>query len=307
MKTNRFSILNREQMKGIEPFNYSIRNNQDEDTSILDIQGFIGRDLMMEWLFGEESKNTVENLRKELRAINSSKIIVNINSPGGVLNDGLVIKNMLQSKKAEVITNLYGLSASAATVIHQAGSVRRMPENGAFMLIHRTMFGMMGSFNMNSILPLLEDMETFDNDLISMYVKQSNATDQEIIELMDSGEGYGKWINAQTALEMGFVDELFDPANEDDPMTDHLSPDPDSEDTENLKNNIRRIANTYLSDMELTEEEKKAIKASLSHDPDEDIFRKTEEENKQEERTQNVIASNAKRARELRILKIKTR
>lgn len=305
MKTNRPDIMNRDQMKDFEPFNYSIRNNQDEDTSILDIQGFIGRDYMMELFFGEESKNTVDNLRKELRAINSGKIIVNINSPGGVLNDGLLIKNMLQAKKAQVITNLYGFSASAATVIHQAGSIRRMPENGAFMLIHRSMFGLMGSYNMNSILALLEDMETIDNDLISMYVKQSNATDQEIRELMDAGEGYGKWINAQTALEMGFVDELFDPADETDPLTDHLTANPDSEDAENLKSNIRRIANTYLSEMDFSEAEKKNIKAAVDKSAGNDLQEKQKQEI--EERTQNVIASKAKRERELQILKIKTR
>lgn len=307
MKTNRLQIMNREQMKDMQPFNYSIRNVQGEDTSVLDIQGFIGRDYIMELFFGEESKNTVDNLRKELRAINTGKIIVNINSPGGVLNDGLLIKNMLQSKKAEVVTNLYGFSASAATVIHQAGTVRRMPENGAFMLIHRSMFGLMGSYNMNSVLALLEDMETIDNDLISMYVKSSNATDQEIRELMDAGEGYGKWINAQTALEMGFVDELFDPADEEDEMTDHMDPNPDSEQTENMKDNIRRIANTYFSEMEFSDEEKKAVKENLTASVEKDIAKNTEQEDKQKDRTQNVIASKLQRERELRLLKIKQR
>ncbi len=297
MKTNRFNIMNREQMKDIKPFNYSIRNVQDENTSILDIQGFIGRDLMMELFFGEESKNTVENLRKELREITTDKIVVNINSPGGDLNAGLVIKNMLQGKKAQITTNLYGFSASAATLIHQAGNVRRMPENGAFMLIHRSMFGLMGSFNMNSLVALLENMETIDNDMISMYVKETNATDQEIRELMDSGEGYGKWINAQTALEMGFVDELFDPADEDDPLLDHMTPEKDE--AENMKDNIRRIANTFMSGDDF-DVEKLSIKADADGVKD-----KVMNELKEEERKQNVIAE--QRARELHLLKIKTR
>lgn len=303
MKTNRFNIMNREQMKDVKPFNYSIRNIQDESTSIIDIQGFIGRDLMMEFFFGEESKNTVENLRNELREINTEKIVVNINSPGGDLNDGLVIKNMLQSKNAQVITNLYGLSASAATLIHQAGNVRRMPENGAFMLIHRSMFGLMGSFNMNSLLAIMEDMETIDNDLISMYVKETNATDPEIRELMDSGEGYGKFINAQTALEMGFVDELFDPADEEDPMTDHMNVNTD----ESTKNNIRRFANRFVLPTEEPADKgsKPAADGGRSYEEiKEEILNEIKQD---EERTQNVIASRKKRARELQLLKIKTR
>lgn len=283
---NKTRTLNRDDIKHLQPFAYSIRSSQDDDTAVLDIQGFIGRDLLMEFFFGEESKNTIENLREELRSISQSKIIVNINSGGGDLNTGLVIKNMLESKNAEIITNLYGFSASAATIIHQAGTTRRMPENGSFMLIHRVMFGMCDFYNQNTLLSILEDMETIDNDLISMYVSASNATDQEIRELMDSGEGYGKWINAQTALEMGLVDELFEPADENDENTDHMQ-SVSEDDMENHKENIRRFANAFIPKMD--EEQPQPEKENHN------------------DRTQNVIASKAKRERELQLLTIKNR
>lgn len=212
------------------PLNYKITNQDGGKTAVIDIDGFIGQDLFLEWMTGEKSPNTVESLKKQLRSITADKIIVNINSPGGDMNDGFVIKDMLQAKRAQVITNLFGLSASAATAIHQGGDIRRMTRHSSFMLIHRSMIGLMGFYNQNSLRSLIDQQETLDRGLIALYASRSKATEQEIAELMDAGEGYGKYIDAETALEMGFIDEIFDPADEEDPHTDRMEgqeePDP---------------------------------------------------------------------------------
>lgn len=202
------------------PMNYDIRNQG--ETSVIDIDGYIGRDLFMEWMTGEKSQNTVESLKEKLRDIKSSRILVNINSPGGSFNDGIVIMDLLQSKKAEVVTNLYGLSASAATVIWQGGNTRRISKN-AFPLIHRVMNGLMGNFNATSLLSMAEELEVLDNRLIQIYTERGAADIAKIEELMDSGEGYGKFISADTAVELGLADEVFDPADKDDPDSDHLN------------------------------------------------------------------------------------
>ncbi len=199
--------------------NYVIKD--DGKSAVLDIDGYIGRDLFREWMTGEKSENTVKNIKGVLREINTEKIIVNINSPGGDLNDGLVIMNMLQSKNAEIITNVMGFSASAATVIAQAGSTRRMPNEG-FQLLHRVMFGIMGYINQNTTREMTADMEVIDGQLIKMYERRSNSAAKEIARLMDEGGGYGKWIDADTALEMGLIDEIYDAGDEEDSNTDHL-------------------------------------------------------------------------------------
>lgn len=215
--------------------NYVLQD--DGDTAVIDIDGYIGRDLMREWLTGEKSENTVKNIKSSLREISASKIIVNINSPGGDLNDGLVIMEMLQSKNAEVVTNLMGFSASAATVISQAGSTRRMSIN-AFELLHRVMFGVCGFINQNTTREMTEDMSVIDKQLISMFARKAEIGADEIADLMDQGDGYGKWIDAETALEYGFVDELYDPEDEDDENTDRM----DANDRENRMRNIEKLA-----------------------------------------------------------------
>lgn len=216
--------------------NYVLQD--DGATAVMDIDGFIGRDIIREWMTGEKSPNTAENIKNALREISSEKIIVNINSPGGDLNDGLVIADLLQSKRAEVITNIQGFSASAATVIGQAGSEgkRRMSKN-AFYLMHRVMFGVMGYINQNTTNEMTQDMETIDSRLIGFFAERSMLNGDEIAVLMDSGGGYGKWISAEDALDYGFIDEVYDPADEEDENTDHL----DSEDRENRMRNIQKL------------------------------------------------------------------
>jgi ATP-dependent protease ClpP protease subunit len=223
--------------------NYDVTFQDGGNTAVLDIDGFIGRDIMQEWMTGEKSKNTVENLKDELRGFSAKKIIVNIHSPGGNLSEGLVIKDMLQAKSAEVVTNLQGLSASAATAIHQAGDQRRMAGNTSFMLIHRSMLGIMGYFNLNSFEAFIEDARTIDGKLIQMYANRSNASAGEIENLMDEGEGYGKWIDADRALEIGLIDEIYDPGDEEDEDVDRL----DGEERKNF------FSNSSISEKEVRE------------------------------------------------------
>lgn len=227
--------------KQVRPMAYNVQMQDGGSTAVLDIDGYIGRDLLREFITGEESKNTVENLKDELRSFEAEKIIVNIHSPGGDLSEGLVIKDMLQAKRAEVVTNLQGLSASAATAIHQAGDKRRMAKNSSFMLIHRAMFGLMGFFNQNSTQALTNDLETLDRSLIQMYLDRTQsikgaASKQDIEDLMDAGEGYGKWIDAEQALDMGFIDEIYDPGDYED------------EDMDRMENRMQAVRNSLRGD-----------------------------------------------------------
>lgn len=222
--------------------NYVIQD--DGATAVIDIDGYIGRDILREWFTGEKSPNTAENIKNALREITSEKIIVNINSPGGDLNDGLVIADMLQSKRAEVVTNIQGFSASAATVIGQAGAdgKRRMSKN-AFYLMHRVMFGVMGYINQNTTAEMAQDMEVIDDRLISFFAERAEISTDQIADLMDDGGGYGRWISAEDALEFGFIDEIYDPADEEDEDADHF----DSEERENRMRNIQKLNSMQLN------------------------------------------------------------
>lgn len=232
-------------IENYKPMSFDVSNQNDE--AVIDIDGFIGSDPFMEFMTGKKSPNTVESLKEQLRAIDSDKIIVNINSPGGSFNDGIVIMDLLKAKRAEVVTNLYGLSASAATIIWQAGDKRRISKNG-FSLIHRVMGGLLGYFNSPSLLSMAADLEPLDGRLIDIYAERSTSTRDEIIELMDEGEGYGRFINAQSAVDMGLADEVFDASEEDE--------------------NVDRMNNALLDTLSLRNTLQTALKNTVQQEPE---------------------------------------
>lgn len=273
--------------RNVPQMRYNVHTQDDGDTAVIDIDGYIGRNIIQEWLTGEKSPNTATEIKKKLRSITASKIIVNINSPGGDLNEGLVIRNILMSKKAEVVTNLMGFSASAATVIHQAGDKRRMPEESAFMLIHRCMYGLCGYYNQNSFRAYVEDLEIIDETLVGMFVQASTLSTAEVVDIMDAGEGYGRWMSGEEALEHGLVDELYDPGDTEDPDTDHLEGEEDPE-------NRRQMAENLLS-----------MPPANSFDPE--LFNETAREGKKEPTTaqKDARSRSATRKREIEIYKLK--
>lgn len=180
--------------------------NADTDTPVIDIDGFIGD------LFWEESKNTVKAIKaklKEISKLKATKIIVNINSPGGFVDAGLGIHDILAAHKAEIETNVSGLTASMATIIAQSGDTRRMSDNALF-LIHQPMHGSFS--NVTESEQRLEELIKVNDRLVRIYDKRNEiSSEDEIRNLMNESNGNGKWIDADEALELGFIDEIFEP------------------------------------------------------------------------------------------------
>lgn len=190
--------------KKIPKLNISIRNESD-DVAVIDIDGTIG------WVNENGDWNTATAIKEKLKQIDqveASKIIVNINSLGGFVDDGLAIHDVLASHSAEIETRVIGMTASAATVIAQAGDTRFMSDNSLY-LIHKAWGLAMG--NANDMMESAADLETIDKRLLNIYVKRSGKNEDELRGLMDENSGGGKWIDADEALEFGLIDEAFEP------------------------------------------------------------------------------------------------
>ena len=183
-------------------------NQADESTVEIDVTGVIGGSF---WEDDNNSKNTREKMKSELKAlaeIKATKIIVNIDSPGGNVAHGISIHDMLAQHPAQIETRMHGLTASIATVIAQAGDIRKMSDN-ALILIHRASNISMG--NAKELMAQVEFLNSVDSKLVNIYTKKG-ASDETINALMDEDNGNGKWIDGNEAKEMGLVDEVFEPA-----------------------------------------------------------------------------------------------
>lgn len=189
---------------------YRIRNKS-ADTLEIDIEGDIGG-INIDWvnleITSENTKESVKRLLKEIANSATSKIIVNINSLGGDVNHGISIHDILAEHKAKVTTVVNGMTASAATIIAQAGDTRKMSSN-ALYLVHPASLPVWG--NRFDLKTALSDLEKVDRTIAAIYAKRSGKSPEEVDELMSRFDGRGEWLTADEALEYGLIDEIVEP------------------------------------------------------------------------------------------------
>ena len=185
-------------------FTYNINNSA--GTVEIDINGAIG--IYREDGEGVSSYNDFTRRMREIDASSARKVIVNIRSIGGSVNEALLIYEQLKALSAKVETRCYGYTASAATIIAQAASKgeRKMSANGLY-LIHQSKTSSEGnSFELETSIDLLRKT---DERIVAIYAEASGRPAEEFVKLMKANKGRGKWLSADEALEAGLIDEII--------------------------------------------------------------------------------------------------
>jgi ATP-dependent Clp protease protease subunit len=145
---------------------------------------------------------TAKQFRETLDSITSSKIILNINSPGGDVFDAVAIYNDLLAHKASVVVRVTGLAASAASLIAMAGDRVEIAEN-AFFMIHNAWSVAVGDARaMTKRAGLLSKI---DVELADTYAARTGGDVDDIKQQMNDET----WLNADEAVEQGFADEII--------------------------------------------------------------------------------------------------
>lgn len=136
-------------------------------------------------------------------------IIVQINSPGGNVTDGLAIYDTimrLRRKGHYVTTHGMGFVASMASVLLQAGDERVM-DTRAKLMLHEGALSLSGNVNLTS--GEREDIETFSKlltkDIVSILTERSTLTPARLNSKWRRKDWY---LTAQEALDLGFVDRV---------------------------------------------------------------------------------------------------
>jgi ATP-dependent protease ClpP protease subunit len=146
---------------------------------------------------------TVKRIAGALRAIGDTKdVVVNINSPGGDVFEGVAIYNLLRQHKGDVTTRVLGLAASAASLVAMAGDTIEIARS-AFMMMHNTWMVVLG--NRNDLMEVAQSLEPFDRSMASIYSARSGKTQAETMALMDAET----WFGGEAAIESGFADSLL--------------------------------------------------------------------------------------------------
>ena len=174
---------------------WNLVKNEKEKTAELILYGSIGSDEYWDDISDKVFKQDIENLG------DVENITLHINSPGGSVFSAVAIANILKNHKAKVTANIDGLAASAATIITSACDTVRMPKNALFMIHNPITFAYGNNQEMQKTVEMLDKVK---NSIIETYLNKTKTDKETLSELMDNET----WMNAETAKEYGFVDEI---------------------------------------------------------------------------------------------------
>ncbi|EPR3311041.1 head maturation protease, ClpP-related [Pseudomonas aeruginosa] len=182
--------------RAMERWNPAVQaaTEQDNTISILDI---IGQD------FWSGEGVTAKRIAGALRVIGENDVVVNINSPGGDMFEGLAIYNLLREHPGNVTIKVLGMAASAASIIAMAGDEVQVARAG-FLMIHNAWTWAAG--NRHDFREFAEYLEPFDAAMADVYVARTGLDAKTVATMMD-GE---TWIGGSKAVEHGFADSLLD-------------------------------------------------------------------------------------------------
>lgn len=195
--------------------NFNIKNKA--ESIDIDLFGSVGES----W-WGDSI--TVDAVKQTLNENKGKNVNIRLNSLGGSFFDALTIHDILKMHKGTVDVDMIGANASASTIISMAATNKpRISKSGLF-LIHNTLADS-GYETAKAKRKAAEEMEKMDGIINKMFSEKTGQSEKFIAELLAAD----KWINAEEAKEYGFVDEIFEPQK-----------------TDNLKNQITNINNSYL-------------------------------------------------------------
>lgn len=177
------------------------------------ITGTIGEEF--DWWTGH--RGTTADMVKEFLDRNKDKEVnIAVSSPGGYLNDGITIAELIAAHgKCNMV--IVGMTASSATVLcMKAKSVKIA--RGSLMLIHNSSQYILGQGLSNkrkldafieNLRKTRENLDSIDKAIADFYAFRNGKSIEDNLEMMDKE----KWMTAQEAVDFGIVDGILDDAD----------------------------------------------------------------------------------------------
>ena len=192
--------FNAKEKGGVSPLAFDRWNPaikaSDENDNTIGIYDPIGYD------YWDDSGVTAKRISAALRSLDGADVVVNINSPGGDVFEGLAIYNLLREYKGHVIVRVLGVAASAASFIAMAADEIQIARAGFFM-IHNAWTGLWG--NRNDLRETADFLEQIDDTIADIYHVRSGLSMDELKADMDKE----RWINGRDAIDSGFADAFL--------------------------------------------------------------------------------------------------
>lgn len=130
------------------------------------------------------------------------EIILDVASNGGDVFSASEIYTMLKSSGKNIVVNIQGLAASAASVISMAGNTVNISPT-AQMMIHKA--SVVGAGNADDFEHEAKVLNGIDESIASAYELKTGMKQEDLLQMMASET----WLNAKEAVDKGFADNIM--------------------------------------------------------------------------------------------------
>lgn len=201
-------------MRDMFKLGYCIRMDT-ADTAELRLYGEIIADMPEAWKWSKEDKSAADfdKAIKEVRDKGAKKLMLRINSPGGVCTEAVAMRSILANAGFdEVNIRIEGLCASAATDIATLPGAHVEIAEGSEYMIHNPWTFAIG--NANEMGHVIERLRNIEDTSRMFYVTRTGQSEEQIKEWMDAET----WFTAEQAVKYGFADEVSKGAANEAPI-----------------------------------------------------------------------------------------
>lgn len=162
------------------------------------LNGFIEEEA---WYDGDISPDTLHDALYAEGADPNEDVTIVLNSYGGVCNAATRMYDAIKAYPGKVNILISGTAASAATVVAMAADHLSMTPGSIFM-IHDPSTACWG--NIADFEETLNSLKATKESILNLYGQRSSKERAELSQMMTDT----CWMDANTALENGFVDEI---------------------------------------------------------------------------------------------------
>lgn len=167
------------------------------EPAVLQIFDQIGED----WFGG--SGVSAKAFSQAMQDVGPGPLVVEINSPGGNVWDGLTIYNMLRGRQAPVTTRVVGIAASIASIIALAGDTVEIAD-AALIMIHDPSGMVAGSSE--DMRKMADALDQHAEVLAGIYRKRTGRSIESIRAAMKAET----WFTADEAIQFGLANRHTD-------------------------------------------------------------------------------------------------
>lgn len=162
-------------------------------------------EITMRGMIGDFQNGVSADDFMDLLADQSGDLTIHLDSEGGCVTSGISIYNQIRAYEGgEVTVHIDSQACSIATVIACAADNIVM-NNNALFFVHNAWT--IAAENAKGFRDVADILDMLDAQISEVYAERTGKSAQECKMMMDDET----WMNAEQALEMGFIDSIYKP------------------------------------------------------------------------------------------------